>query len=642
MAHGIFTLDWLDGSADETDILKTGGGGLVGQPDRQFSPPLATAPADLASLISGDTAVATASADMGVSLAGSGGGSGSTTANAAGFALIGTIGNYIAFTSPTSSLGHHFAAGSTVSVNLTGLALAGELLYARTALAAWARVANINFAETTGTAQITMTDDGDATTYNAYTNTSWSSATLLDSADVHITQKWYNNNGGALGTTGILNSYGYQTYLHELGHALGLGHDGPYNGSATYGLTTGTNTNIFTNDSWQFSVMSYFDQTNYGGASLAYVTSAMQADIYGIQLLYGTPSSQTNNKFGYGATAGAVYNLAQSNSFTIYSTTGAADLDASLYTGAQTVNFNAGSFSSIKGLTNNIGLALNTYLTSYEGGLGNDTITLDTLNLDDFVNGNGGTDTVNVGYSYGSGYSILTGSTAANLVMIGAEGHDTLQNIEFVHFADGTTVSTATLLSSAPVGGAKSDFNADGTSDILLQNASTGWLVDWTMKNGALQSWSSLGVQTGWKVMGTGDFNADGTSDILLQDNNGWTVDWTMKNGALQSWSSLGVQTGWKVVGTGDFNADGTTDILLQDNNGWIVDWTMKNGALQSWSSLGVQTGWKVVGTGDYNGDGTSDILLQDNNGWTVDWTMKNGALLSWSSLGVQTGWNAT
>jgi hypothetical protein len=33
-----------------------------------------------------------------------------------------------------------------------------------------------------------------------------------------------------------IDSYSFQTYVHEIGHALGLGHGGPYNGSASYGL----------------------------------------------------------------------------------------------------------------------------------------------------------------------------------------------------------------------------------------------------------------------------------------------------------------------------------------------------------------------------------------------------------------------
>ncbi len=96
----------------------------------------------------------------------------------------------------------------------------------------------------------------------ASTGGSWNGSGIMLSATVDISSDWITNDGGARdGYTGIY-SYGYQTYIHEIGHALGLGHQGPYNGSATYGTN-----NIFTDDTWQFAVMSYFPQNKYNGGS---------------------------------------------------------------------------------------------------------------------------------------------------------------------------------------------------------------------------------------------------------------------------------------------------------------------------------------------------------------------------------------
>src|SRR4051812_2089454 len=53
--------------------------------------------------------------------------------------------------------------------------------------------------------------------------------------------------------------YGFSVYLHEIGHALGLSHPGPYNGSATYEAD-----HILTEDNRQYSVMSYFGYNTRG------------------------------------------------------------------------------------------------------------------------------------------------------------------------------------------------------------------------------------------------------------------------------------------------------------------------------------------------------------------------------------------
>jgi uncharacterized protein YukJ len=176
-----------------------------------------------------------------------------------------------------------------------------------------------------------------------------------------------------------------------------------------------------------------------------------------------------------------------------------------------------------------------------------------------------------------------------------------------------------------------SDFNADGTSDVLLQNGGT--VVDWIMANGTYQNGNVItNGASGYTIVGTGDFNADGTSDVLLQ-SGGTVVDWIMKNGVYQNGNVItNGASGYKVVGTGDLNGDGTSDVVLQ-NGSTVVDWIMQNGVYQSGNVLtNVATGWTVVGTGDVNGDGTSDVLLQ-NGGTVVDWIIKNGVYQSGNVL---------
>jgi len=54
----------------------------------------------------------------------------------------------------------------------------------------------------------------------AFTSANWTGSGAITSATVDISSDWITNDGGALdGKTGI-DSYGYQTYIHEIGHAL--------------------------------------------------------------------------------------------------------------------------------------------------------------------------------------------------------------------------------------------------------------------------------------------------------------------------------------------------------------------------------------------------------------------------------------
>lgn len=141
---------------------------------------------------------------------------------------------------------HHFSS-DTLTYNLTGLTAEAQTL-CRMALQQWSDVCQLTFVETAGGAQITFDDASSG----AFCSASWS-GTSTTSATVNIGLDWLTAYGTAV------DSYTFQTYIHEIGHALGLGHGGPYNSSATYGVD-----NIYANDSWAYSVMSYFDQAESG------------------------------------------------------------------------------------------------------------------------------------------------------------------------------------------------------------------------------------------------------------------------------------------------------------------------------------------------------------------------------------------
>jgi serralysin len=132
----------------------------------------------------------------------------------------------------------------------------------------------------------------------AQTDTSWSGG-IISSSSVQISKSWITNYGSTL------DSYSLQTYVHEIGHALGLGHSGNYNVNASYPADA-----LFANDAWSTSVMSYFSQTENSyfaglGFTHNFVATPMLADIVAMQSLYGlsTTTRTGNTTYGFNANA---------------------------------------------------------------------------------------------------------------------------------------------------------------------------------------------------------------------------------------------------------------------------------------------------------------------------------------------------
>jgi hypothetical protein len=142
----------------------------------------------------------------------------------------------------------------------------------------------------------------------------------------------------------------------------------------------------------------------------------------------------------------------------------------------------------------------------------------------------------------------------------------------------------------------------------------------------------------------TSDFDGNGRSDILWQNADGTPMMWSMDGLNATDMAVAGFNPGaaWHVIGSGDFNGDGKADILWQNADGTPAIWLMDGTSLISGSNVGFNPGpaWQIHGTGDFNGDGKADIQWQNTDGTPAVWLMDGYDVVSGANAGADPGAN--
>ena len=238
----------------------------------------------------------------------------------------------------------------------------------------------------------------------------------------------YLNEQKTLATAPTSENGGLEFYMHEIGHALGLSHPGPYNIGGTGTYTAYARNAIFFEDSEQYSLMSYFNgNTTHAFLGSANSATPMLYDIGAIQRLYGANMTTRtgDNIYGFNANAGQAFSITQPNQQTVFSVwdAGGRDVfDFSGYDETQWINLNEEAFSSVGGLRNNISIARNVTIEDAYGGSGADSMLGSAAaNL---LRGNAGADTIDGG----SGNDTLEGGDS-NDFYFGVTGDDRITEV---------------------------------------------------------------------------------------------------------------------------------------------------------------------------------------------------------------------
>ncbi len=420
---------------------------------------------------------------------------------------------------------------------------------------------------------------------------------------------WFNAANYAELAAPKIGDHGFLTYIHELGHGLGLNHMGNYNGAGNFPPES-------YQDSTVLSVMSYFGPSWGSGAangegSVAWADwvgsdnklyepqTPMLNDIYAIQQMYGADLSTRvgDTIYGFhstvGTASGGIYDF-NSNLHPIlclYDSSGIDTLDLSGWSMSSTISLVPGTFSSGNDMTSNISIAYNCVIENAVGGAGNDVLvgnaynnTLDGGSGGDTITGGMGNDTIIGGAgvdkavytgaysSYAISYNAVSGVYS---ITGGSDGTDLVSGVESFQFSDVTKAASALLTTVAVSVSTTQSLVREGLTGTtpasftvtLAAASSSSQTVNYSVVNGTTNSGDFSGVLTGSVTFAPGEtsktFQIQIAGDAVIEKSEAFSVVLSNPTSGL----TLGTASANVTIVNDDYVGVNITDTLKSQMN---------------------------------------------------------------------------